>query len=150
MLFQLFIQLPDKLAWDSSNGDLLFSSTAYNGCIYKLTFSPDGMRIVSMNVEGMICIWDAETGDLLLTLEGYGGRRISSIAYSPNGRLLVTSNIRDSTVQIQIWDVENAVIIHTIEGHTRDVTSIAFSPDGTRIATGSWDGTIRIWGIPND
>lgn len=36
-------------------------------------------------------------------------------------------------------------IIHILNGHTKSVTSVAFSPDGTRIASGSYDGTIRLW-----
>lgn len=36
---------------------------------------------------------------------------------------------------------------HTLKGHTRFVASVAFTPDGQRLATGSWDGTIKFWQV---
>jgi len=38
-------------------------------------------------------------------------------------------------------------VIRTFEGHTSGVTSVAFSPDGKLLASGSYDGTIKLWEV---
>ena len=47
-----------------------------------------------------------------------------------------------------IWDVDNGVRIAVLTGHADAMTAVAFSPDGTRLATASSDGTARIWDVP--
>ncbi|KAE9384646.1 WD40 repeat-like protein, partial [Gymnopus androsaceus JB14] len=49
----------------------------------------------------------------------------------------------DNTVRI--WDAGTGDLHHTLEGHTSLVYSVAFSPDGSQIVSGSWDDTVRIW-----
>lgn len=49
----------------------------------------------------------------------------------------------DSTVRL--WDVERGVCIHTLTKHTEPVYSVAFSPDGKFLASGSFDKCVHIW-----
>ena len=46
-----------------------------------------------------------------------------------------------------LWDAATGIHIRTLTGHTRDVTSVSFSPDGGTIASGSRDDTIRLWDV---
>jgi len=56
----------------------------------------------------------------------------------------MVSGSRDNT--IRVWNAHTgAAVTDPLYGHTREVTSVAFSPDGTHIVSGSWDKTIRIW-----
>jgi hypothetical protein len=47
-----------------------------------------------------------------------------------------------------VWDSGSGRLLLTLEGHTGAVLSASFSPDGTRIVTGSWDKTARVWMVP--
>jgi hypothetical protein len=78
-------------------------------------------------------VWDAETGQELLTLKGGGG----SVCFSPDGLRLATS--------MKVWDARTGQELLTLQGHTSLVTSVCFSPDGQRLATGSWDRTAKVW-----
>jgi WD40 repeat protein len=49
---------------------------------------------------------------------------------------------------LRIWDASTGKTLRTLTGHGDDVWSVAWSPDGTRIVSGSWDHTLRIWGGP--
>ena len=66
---------------------------------------------------------------------------IYNFAFSTDGTTLVSL----SGVNVHLWDVATGTIKHTLIGHTDDLWSIAFSPDGNTLATGSEDNTIRLW-----
>jgi WD40 repeat protein len=48
---------------------------------------------------------------------------------------------------VKVWDVASGKEIHHFQGHTHYVFSVAFSPDGERLASGSWDQTVRLWDV---
>jgi WD40 repeat protein/serine/threonine protein kinase/TPR repeat protein len=68
--------------------------------------------------------------------------RVRSIAYSPDGRRLITASY-DGTARV--WDASTGRQLLILQGHGGPVLSATFSPDGRRVATGSYDKTARIW-----
>ncbi len=73
-----------------------------------------------------------------------GGGWVSSVAFSPDGRLFVSGS-NDET--IRLWDVSSGKEVRRLEGHEKTVFSVAFSPDGRLLASGSVDPTIRLWDV---
>jgi WD40 repeat protein len=109
--------------------------------VWSVTFSPDGKRIGTASQDQTAKIWDANTGNLLLTLKGHTAS-VSGIVFSPDGKRIATSS-DDHTARV--WDAATGEELFTLFGHTDQVNHIAFSPDGTRLATASNDGTAKIW-----
>ncbi len=68
---------------------------------------------------------------------------VSCVAYSPDGRLLAMAV--DS--KIQLITVESGCCEQVLEGHTRSIMSVTFSPNGEHLASGSYDNTIRLWEV---
>jgi len=71
---------------------------------------------------------------------------IFDISSSDDTLAISTSNPSDNPI-IQLINVETGVTSHILDGHTDAIESVAFSPDGTLLASGSRDNTIRLWNV---
>ena len=107
-------------------------------------FSPDGERIVA---SGCPYTSTRRRGPWYGTWPPAGGSprcqasNINGLMFSPDGERLAGRYYP----QAAIWDAWTGERLLTISGHSGDVFGVAFSRDGTRLATGSADGTARIW-----
>ena len=86
-------------------------------------------------------LWGAEA-KLYMQMGHSSG--INSVAFSPNGRLVVTGS-SDRTARL--WDATTGTELRTFSGHAERVVSVAFAPDGRTVLTGSWDNTARLWDV---
>jgi WD40 repeat protein len=68
------------------------------------------------------------------------------MALSPNGKT-IASGSGGSGYNVRLWDVETRNGIAKWTGHTRIVCALCWSADGGRVASGSWDGTARVWDV---
>jgi WD40 repeat protein/serine/threonine protein kinase len=119
------------------------------GQVRSVAFSPDGKRIVTGSWDQTAKVWDAETGQELLTLQGHTAW-VWSVAFSPDGKRIITGagewdRSGDLPGEAMVWDAETGQVLLALKGHTAAVFGAVFSPDGRRIVTGSRDGTVRVW-----
>src|SRR2546421_1632600 len=101
--------------------------------------SSDGRTLATATNE--VRLWDAETGELKQTLEGHS-TITQSVAFSPDGSLLASAGHVDGAVRL--WDVRAGKLRQEIKAHDAP-TAVAFSPDGKTLATGGYDGTLKLW-----
>jgi WD40 repeat protein len=111
--------------------------------VRTVAYSPDGVRIATAGDDRIARIWNASSGQLLLTLKGHTDR-IWSLAFSPDGKRLVTGSL-DSTAKV--WDANNGTALRTLSGHRDMILSVAFSPNGKLVATASADHTAMLWDV---
>ena len=104
-------------------------------------------------------LWDISTGDYRSMVKEHFPY-VYALAFSPNGSTLAIAGkshfldppaSRTGTSQLyglyspQLWDALTGKHLMDLDGHTDNVSSVAFSADGKILATGSWDDTIRLW-----
>ncbi|KAF3272726.1 hypothetical protein TWF217_000194 [Orbilia oligospora] len=122
--------------------------------IQKVAFSPKNKYLAPASSDHTIIIWDANLGEKLKILKKHSGP-VTDVAFSPDGKWLALAS-EDMT--IRLWDID-AIIgrrtpatekpIRVLRGHTSDVLSIAYSPDGKLLTSGSasQDDAVILWDL---
>jgi WD40 repeat protein len=132
--------------WDPKRGVETGRLDVYTGPVTSLVVLPDG-RLASGSDEGnAIGLWDLSSADATW-LEGFTGG-VQALAVLHDGRLASASGSGAGDNTIRLWDVTDGKVTSSLAGHSSVVTSLAVLPDG-RLASGSWDQTIRLWDVSN-
>ena len=136
--------------WSVSTGKLIAQLGAFEGPVNAVAFDREGDRFITANslarspqLFSCLRIWDTSTWD-----ERDGGPMlrypVGSIALSPDGRLLALARVSRGGA-VHVFDTGTWDELATLAGHTTLVSCLAFSSDGARLFTGSYDRSLRIW-----
>jgi RNA polymerase sigma factor (sigma-70 family) len=112
--------------------------------IYTATVSPDG-RLLAFGGNRFIELHEVTTGKVVWRLENLSNG-VGGMCFSPDGRLLAWIAQRDATVRL--IEVASGLDRHHFTGHRGRIGSVAFSPDGQRLLSGSDDTTALVWALP--
>lgn len=112
--------------------------------ITSLAWSPDQQAIASASEDRTVQIWDAVSGQQLLSFGGFAGvTRV--LAWSPDGKRLAIGN--DDNM-VECFNLETQRKLFTLDGHKTGyygIDALAWAPDGSRIASAGDDKIVRIW-----
>lgn len=112
--------------------------------ITAVTVLPDKRRMVTGSYDKTLRLWDLKTGVVLKKMEGHRNMVWGSTV-SRDGRLIASG---DANGEVIVWHGETGEsLTQPINAHTNLITSLDFSPDGTVLATGSFDRipTLKLW-----
>jgi len=114
----------------------------HRGAITRISWSPDGSKIVSGATDKAIRIWNTQTGDCLRGIEEAHSNWIWCVAWSPKGNFLASAS-EDGAVYI--WNSLKDEFFQKLILEGKPVYTLSWSYDGKFLAAGSYDGRIQIW-----
>lgn len=152
----------EVILWDLHTGEKLWSAGIGEfrknpgSSIFAnpVTISPNGMILACGCVDLTVKLFDVQTGRLTQTLTGYSGP-VHSVVFSPDSKLLISGSDIAQTYtdiryggtiaggEVKIWDLQSVKLKQVISDHRWSLNSVAVSPEGSILASGSGDETIR-------
>ena len=113
--------------------------------VYTVAVTPDCKLLISGLGNGILQIWDLNTKQELVTLNGHVGA-VTDVVVTPDGKRMISAST-DST--IKVWDLEavKAKKLFTWNGCTSQINTITVTPDGKQAISGSEDGAIKVWDL---
>jgi WD40 repeat protein/serine/threonine protein kinase len=137
----------DIRLWGGETGRPLGLLGSHDHPITRLAILGDGRRVASVaRDETVVVLWDRATRTRAATLTGHTGLNLWFVV-SPVGSRMISADLDFRDPAPRLWDATTGRLIRVMAGHTNIVEprSIAFSPDGTRIVSGSLDQSAFSW-----
>jgi WD40 repeat protein len=156
--------------WDVETRQPIRSFDGHSAPVWAVAFSSDARLALSGScaerdehddcVKGEMRVWDVATGETLHTLTSdertlaAQAFYVMDVAFSPDDAYALSASCGEINVygdctrgQIILWSVETGGLRGTFNGHKDTVWAVAFSPDGTKVLSGSQDETARLWDV---
>ena len=125
--------------WEARTGERVFTLKGHTDWVNDLAFSAAGTQLVTASSDGTIRVWNVrpEGRPELFTITG------RALAYHPSGDHLATA----WQGLISLWDTVTGQVMLSLQApdYAGEFGSLAFSPDGTRLAAGAANGAVYVW-----
>lgn len=140
--------------WDLESNSQIANFAIEDG-VTTVAISPDNLYVAAGSLDKSVRVWDIQSGQLVVRLEGADGHKDSvySVAFAPSGGRLVSGSL-DKT--IKMWELTtpprfvtgnapSGKCVRTFEGHKDFVLSVALTPHGDWVLSGSKDRGVQFW-----
>jgi WD40 repeat protein len=137
--------------FETPSGQCVRTMAGHSTPVLAMAYTPDGRLLASGDRTGAVKIWEMPAGNEVGTLSPADDARpgagfpneVCALGFSPSGRNLAVAK----SSLVQLWNATSWILASELTGHAGKVQCLAFSHDGTLLATGSQSGMIRLWDL---
>ncbi len=135
----------DKMiyVWDAESHQRLTTCEGHGNSVESVAFSPDGKSLASCSRDTTLRLWDSKTGKQTRSLKHDSW--LERVAFSPDGKLLAVAGGWGG--KVYLWDLDAGRDKPRWVGRQPQSISVAFSPDGKKLAGAGWEATVRLWDV---
>jgi WD40 repeat protein len=150
--------------WRVGDGSLVRVLRGHGQAVLEAHFTPDGASLVSGGDDSTVRVWRVADGALLRTMTG-GSEHVYAVGVSADGRFAASGSREQSTFgeaiksvfgqrlakkrgeTIRLWRLSDGALLQTLSAEPNDVHSVAFSPDGRRMASCGEEHDVFVWTV---
>ena len=131
--------------WDTNTGNCVSTLTGHSKIVTSVAWNKDGSKLATGSWDKTVRIWAVGSAGTFkcqskLAVDHY----VSSVAFSPDGSKIAAAHSK----KISIFDAQTqAKLGSPLNGHSNCINSVTWNNDGTKLASGSLDNTVRIWSV---
>ena len=131
--------------WDVRSGFCIVTFTEHSGAVTSCEFAKKGKVLFTASLDGSVRAWDLVRYRNFRTFTAPTRLAFSSLAIDPSGEVICAGSIE--SFDIHIWSVQTGQLLDQLAGHEGPIATLAFTPNGGFVLSGSWDHTVRLWNI---
>jgi WD40 repeat protein len=133
--------------WDVASGRALRSFKGHESEISSLACSRDGNVVVSATRNGDVWTWELDRDEPVHKLRPHNGWMATHVALSPDDKVLATAGGDDG--RVKLFDLASGQELRSWRASPEAVTAVAFTPDGSLIATGDSQRIrrVKLWNV---
>ncbi|KAF4585524.1 periodic tryptophan protein 2 [Ophiocordyceps camponoti-floridani] len=131
--------------WDTESGFCVVTFNEHSSGVTACEFAKKGNVLFTASLDGSVRAWDLVRYRNFRTFTAPTRLSFSSMAVDASGEVVAAGSI--DSFDIHIWSVQTGQLLDRLAGHEGPVSSLAFTPNGTYLVSGSWDRTARIWSV---
>lgn len=114
--------------------------------VAAVAFSPNGKQLAAGSY-GRVTVWELAAAEPARVLTNVLAA-VNDVKFSPDGSLLAVAGGQPSARgDLRIFSAADGKLVHSLGGHMDVVSAVAFSPDGAKLASASFDKTVRLWDV---
>jgi WD40 repeat protein len=143
------IEVMTLVGHETSVNDLLNGPPLENPFAVSISYFPDGKQMISGSGDKTVRLWDLEAGKEIEEARVVREHEVRAVEVSRDGHWVITAGgnpFRDGPGELKVREVDTGIVT-TFDGHSDQITCIDISLDSKLFASGSWDGTARIWSL---
>ncbi|KAI0169502.1 WD40-repeat-containing domain protein [Hypoxylon sp. FL1284] len=133
--------------WDVESGFCVVTFTEHTSGVTACEFAKKGNVLFTSSLDGSVRAWDLIRYRNFRTFTAPSRLSFSCMAVDPSGEIVAAGSL--DSFDVHIWSVQTGQLLDQLAGHEGPVCSLAFSPNGSLLFSGSWDRTARMWSIFN-
>ncbi|KAK5463004.1 U3 snoRNP protein [Exophiala xenobiotica] len=131
--------------WDIASGFHIATFTEHASAVTASAYSRRGNILFTSSLDGSVRAWDMLRYRNFRTFTAPTRLSFSCLAIDPSAEVVCAAS--HDSFDIHLWSVQTGALLDQLSGHEGPISTLAFTPDGRYLISGSWDHTIRVWSV---